>query len=548
MELFSRMERRQGRPFVTWMLPTPAILEKEEPDMNLILRNKHLHPPSAVRTAGILPAALAAMLALTLGGCQRTAEQPTGPRETLSNAAQTATSVRFATIGDFGWDGTALGDVSALIHSWNPDHILALGDNNYESGSAATIDKNIGKYFHDFISPYTGSYGAGAATNKFWAVLGNHDWIASGAAPHLNYFTFPGNERYYDVVQGPVHFFAIDSDPNEPSGNTSSSTQANWLMGRLAASTSPWKIVFFHHPPFSSGAHGNNSFMNWPFQAWGAHAVITGHDHTYERLVVGGFPYFVNGLGGRSLYGWSTVKSGSVSRYNADYGAQLVDATDQTISFKFYNRAGTLIDSHTMNKSGGGSTTTSFQNGALPTSSYAGNIDNHLSQNNVTTNYGTATALLIDGDDPSGLDKRAMLKWDVSAIASTKTIASASLTFNVTDVSTQAYQIYQVKRSWSESASTWSAYASGLAWQIAGADGANDRSTASMGMVNGSAAGSLTVSLNATGVALVQGWVNGSIANQGVILMNASNTNGLDVSSSEAATVATRPKLTVTYQ
>jgi tartrate-resistant acid phosphatase type 5 len=501
------------------------------------------------RHAGLRLAAAGILLAGALGGCQSSPDA-TEPRETLVTAAQTSSSVRFATIGDFGWDGTALGDVSALIHSWNPDHVLALGDNNYDNGAASTIDPNIGKYFHDYISPYTGSYGAGAATNKFWAVLGNHDWIAAGATPYLNYFSFPNNERYYDVVQGPVHFFAIDSDPNEPSGNTSSSTQANWLMGRLAASTSPWKIVFFHHPPFSSGQHGNNANMNWPFQAWGAHAVISGHDHTYERFDIGGVPYFVNGLGGRSLYAWGTIKSGSVARYNSDYGAQLVDATDQSITFKFFNRAGALIDTYTMNKSGGGSTTTSFQNGALPTSAYAGNIDTHLSQANTTTNYGTAASLLIDGDDPTGSnnDKRSMFKWDVSAIPAAKTVTAVSVTFNVTDVSTQAYQIYQLKRTWTETGATWNAYASGSAWQTAGADGANDRATTSLGTVNGGATGSLTVNLNASGIALVQGWVNGSIGNQGFIILNTANTNGLDVSSSEASTISTRPRLNVTYQ
>ena len=494
----------------------------------------------------------AALVTAGIGGCQRTADT-TSPQSaapaTLATAAQTATSVRFATIGDFGFDGPALSDVSDLIHSWNPDHILALGDNNYDVGSAATIDANIGKYFHDFISPYTGSYGAGATTNKFWAVLGNHDWATPGATPHLNYFAFPNNERYYDMVQGPVHFFAVSSDPSEPGGNTVSSTQANWLMGRLAASTSPWKIVFFHHPPYSSGQHGNNANMNWPFQAWGAHAVITGHDHTYERLIVGGFPYFVNGLGGRSLYGWSTVKSGSVSRYNADYGAQLVDATDQAITFKFYNRAGTLIDTYSMNKSGGG-TTVSFQNGALPTTAYAGNIDAHLSQTNAASNYATAATLLVDGDDPngSGQDKRSLFRWDVSSIPASRTVTAASVTFNVTDASTQAYHLYQLKRAWTETGSTWNSFASGSAWQNAGADGANDRATVSLGAGTGSATGSLIVSLNASGIALVQGWVSGAVSNQGFIMLNAANTNGLDLSSSETSTAALRPKLTVTYQ
>jgi hypothetical protein len=287
--------------------------------------------------------------------------------------------------------------------------------------------------------------------------------------------------------------------------------------------------------------------MQWPFQAWGAHAVITGHDHTYERIVQNGFPYFVNGLGGRSLYSFGTPVSGSQVRYNANYGAQLVDATDQSITFSFYNRAGSLIDTYTMNKSGGGSVTVSFQNGAAPTSAYAGNIDTHLSQNNATTNYGTAATLLVDGDDPGGLDKRALLKWDVSVIPAGKTVTAASITVHVTDASTQTYQLYQLKRTWTESGATWNAYASGTAWQTAGADGANDRGTTVLGTVTGSATGNQTIALNAAGIALVQGWVDGTSANQGILVMNASNTNGLDFRSSETGTASQRPRLTVTY-
>ena len=54
--------------------------------------------------------------------------------------------------------------------------------------------------------------------------------------------------------------------------------------------------------------------------------MLSGHDHDYERILVNGFPYFVNGLGGESLYSFGTPISGSVSRYNSDYGAMLVQA------------------------------------------------------------------------------------------------------------------------------------------------------------------------------------------------------------------------------
>ena len=132
-----------------------------------------------------------------------------------------AQSVRFAVIGDFGTASQAELDVSNLVKSWNPNFIITVGDDNYSYGSATTIDQNIGQFYHQFIYPYIGSYGAGAATNQFFPSLGNHDWGDSypnpkGDQPYLNYFTLPNNERYYDVLFNPVQVFAIDSDPNFP--------------------------------------------------------------------------------------------------------------------------------------------------------------------------------------------------------------------------------------------------------------------------------------------------------------------------------------------
>ena len=84
-------------------------------------------------------------------------------------------TVRFAVIGDYGWDGPDLADVADLIKSCNPDFITSLGDNNYDLGKAETIDDNIGKYFHEYIGNYSGGYGVGAISNKFFPSPGNHD-------------------------------------------------------------------------------------------------------------------------------------------------------------------------------------------------------------------------------------------------------------------------------------------------------------------------------------------------------------------------------------
>jgi hypothetical protein len=126
-----------------------------------------------------------------------------------------------------------------------------------------------------------------------------------------------------------------------------------WLRDQLAVSEIPWKVIYFHHPPFSSASHGSNPIMQWPFEAWGASLVLNGHDHTYERIQRDDngdgvpFSYIVNGLGGRSIYTFpsSNLVPGSVIRYNTAYGANWCEATDSTLTVKFVNTAGSTIDS-----------------------------------------------------------------------------------------------------------------------------------------------------------------------------------------------------------
>src|SRR5262245_52763720 len=94
---------------------------------------------------------------------------------------------RFAVIGDYGFAGQPEEDVADLVKAWQPELILTVGDNNYPEGTAETIDANVGQYYHDFIYNYTGTYGQGSPTRRFLPALGNHDWIAPGAQPYLDY-------------------------------------------------------------------------------------------------------------------------------------------------------------------------------------------------------------------------------------------------------------------------------------------------------------------------------------------------------------------------
>src|SRR5439155_20174843 len=110
-------------------------------------------------------------------------------------------AVRLAIVGDFSSDLqlAPTRDVANLIKSWAPSDVVTIGDNNYPDGAASTIDANVGQWYHPYLSPYSGAYGAGSSDglNHFWPALGNHDWNSTaGAKPYTDYFNLPNNERY----------------------------------------------------------------------------------------------------------------------------------------------------------------------------------------------------------------------------------------------------------------------------------------------------------------------------------------------------------------
>jgi hypothetical protein len=290
----------------------------------------------------------AAVAAVALAGCHKPPPAGAGGAGSAANEAKELPGgvLRFALIGDFGADTPDEAAVARLVKSWDPAFVITMGDNNYPSGEKATIDANIGKYYSDFIGSYAGAFGKGSGANRFWPCPGNHDWITADLVPYRQYFTLPGNERYYDVDLGLVHLYALDSDRHEPDGVTADSTQAHWLEQRLAASKSCFDLVYFHHPAYSTGPHGSSEYMRWPFHAWGAEAVLAGHDHIYERFEIDGIPYIVNGLGGASRYELKDDSGAApIYKYNAGYGATLVTASPTGIRYEFFTTDGARRDS-----------------------------------------------------------------------------------------------------------------------------------------------------------------------------------------------------------
>jgi hypothetical protein len=261
--------------------------------------------------------------------------------------ADALAQTRFAVVGDYG-NTTAATGVANLIKSNNPGFVLTVGDNCYGSTALST---QIG-----------GKYGEYVNQHHFWPSLGNHEYHdacgGGSARAYFAYFTLPNNERYYDFAVGPVHFFVVNSNTEEPDGITARSKQARWIKRGVASAKEPWKIVYFHHPPYSSGSHGSTTALRWPFEDWGVDAVLSGHDHDYERILRDDnhdgrkLVYIVNGLGGQTPRGFgSTPVSGSAFRYSADNGALFATATSTSLKLEFRALStGSVVDSYTLTK------------------------------------------------------------------------------------------------------------------------------------------------------------------------------------------------------
>lgn len=195
---------------------------------------------------------------------------------------------------------------------------------------------------------------------------------------------------------------------------------------------------------------------------------------------------------------------------------------------------GTLSGSYTYQSCSApsGTTTVSLQNGL---NSYTGNDDTFVRSKLATTNYGTATTLQNDLNDSTGGNEYSLLKWNLSSIPAAAAVQTISLGINVSNKSAGTYNVYQYNRAWVESTATWSnqtpdSYLGSL-----------------VGTILATSTGTKTISLNAAGVAMVQGWINGTVANNGLLIKSASTTDGLDLRSSEYGTAASRPMLTIQY-
>ena len=251
-------------------------------------------------------------------------------------------SVKFAIIGDSGQPGSGQTAIARQMAQWRTrypfEFVLMMGDNLYGSESARDYDRK-------FAQPYKPLLDAGV---KFYASLGNHD--DAGQAQY-KLFNMNGQKYYSFKPHSGVRFFAIDS-------NYVDRKQIEWLDRELAASGSEWKIVFFHHPLYSSGAtHGSadaqRALLEPIFLKHGVNVAFSGHEHFYERIEPQkGVAYFIIGSSAKLRKGDLRKSALTVYGNDSDYAFMLAEIDGDELYFQAINDKGVTLDAGSIRRVG----------------------------------------------------------------------------------------------------------------------------------------------------------------------------------------------------
>ncbi len=219
-------------------------------------------------------------------------------------------------------------ETSNLISAINPNAVLVLGDNQYESGG-----------YSDFLNYYDKSWGRFKSIT--YPAVGNHEYLTSGAAGYFDYFNGIGkstgvagerSKGYYAFDIGNWRLYALNSNCSQAGGCNAGSPQEKWLRADLAANPRQCIIAYYHHPLFTSGSRyaTNVKPLIQALYDYGAEMILNGHEHNYERFApmdpngtldrAKGIREYIVGTGGRNFTKFVKNEVNSEARNDSSFG------------------------------------------------------------------------------------------------------------------------------------------------------------------------------------------------------------------------------------
>ncbi len=216
--------------------------------------------------------------------------QYVGPASGTSHA--TENSVHFIVLGDQGSGGKGQRDVAEAMGrkaAEDPvEFVILLGDNFYSWGVDSVDDPQWDTKFEKM-------YAYPSLKAPFYAALGNHDHYGNPFAQvrytakssrwkmPAPYYTF--SVMIDDSLK--AQFFALDTT-SIVHQKQNFVDQLQWLDEQLRTSKAEWKIVYGHHPVYSSGYYGIDRYLvkvlEPVFRKYKVDLYMSGHDHDLELI------------------------------------------------------------------------------------------------------------------------------------------------------------------------------------------------------------------------------------------------------------------------
>jgi len=279
---------------------------------------------------------------------------------------KTARRLSFFVIGDFGTGKAPQYEIARVMarefekrrNSDSPIRfVLTTGDNIYSDRLMGNFLAHTGAKDEDWRKKFFEPYEPLLREIPFYPTLGNHDRRTRPGRPdgdlsaYLDNFFFPSNEAsaFYSFSFGEfADFFALDTtvlgtrDPLEAS-LAESGGQFRWLTDALRRTSGPWKIAYFHHPPFSGGpnhepSYGELAHVVRLFKDSGVQVVFSGHEHNFQLAqrsdVTGETLYVVSGAGGQVRSGeiYSTMSESGIAGTAPQRHFLLVEIDGETLT------------------------------------------------------------------------------------------------------------------------------------------------------------------------------------------------------------------------
>jgi hypothetical protein len=232
------------------------------------------------------------------------------------------------------------------------DAVLALGDNQYNTGSLPNYNASFG--------PTWGRY-----KSITYPVPGNHEYGTSQAGGYFSYFGARAGTKgqgWYSFDLGTWHVLAINGECDRNGGVCASgAAEEQWVRQDLAAHPTACTLAFWHQPRFSSGsavvknAEAMAPIWNDLYNA-NADLVLVGHKHFYERFAplnttgavdnARGLREIIVGTGGEDHSGKPAPRAGSIVRENLTFGILKVGLHPGSYDWRFVPEPGkTFTDS-----------------------------------------------------------------------------------------------------------------------------------------------------------------------------------------------------------